>query len=95
MKMNCFLKVNLSIEYKYITTYRQVLKAPVIDACYIVDGTILNPLTSMIMNIFRDSGFKHIIHTCPYTVIILQKYSIHSQPKLNDYRKWWFTISHN
>lgn len=77
--MNCFLKVNLTVEYKYITTYRQVLKAPVIDACIMLDGTVSNPLLTMIMNIFRDSGFQHIIHVCPYTVIILQKYSMYSQ----------------
>lgn len=62
------------MDYKYITTYRQVLKAPVVDGCSIADGSLLNPLMSMVLNIFRDAGFEHIIHACPYTVC---KYSIH------------------
>jgi hypothetical protein len=56
--------------FRYGTIYRQVLKIPKTDVCWILAKSSSNPLINAIIDIFRKTDTS-LIHECPYTQIIL------------------------
>lgn len=56
--------------FRYGTVYRQVLKIPKIDICWVLERSSSNPLLSAIINIFKDS-VPEIIHPCPYESVVI------------------------
>ena len=57
------------MDYKYVTTYRQIFSTKNVDFCSMMNSkSIVSVFFEMIFNIIRESGLDSILHNCPYNV---------------------------
>ncbi|CAO1305631.1 unnamed protein product [Diamesa tonsa] len=70
-------KFSVAMEYKYVTTFRQVFKTKDVDFCYLMENkSIASTFFEMVISVIRESGLDSILHHCPYNDVIAYNFSM-------------------
>lgn len=63
------------ILYKYGLIYREVLHPPKIDWCQLMEQKTSNLIVAKMLEVFTEL-FPHLIHPCPYKVMLKSSFSL-------------------
>ncbi|CAO1313183.1 unnamed protein product [Diamesa hyperborea] len=70
-------KFSIAMEYKYVTTFRQIFKTKDVDFCYLMENkSIASTFFEMVISVIRESGLDSILHHCPYNDVIAYNFSM-------------------
>lgn len=69
-----WVQVDIDIQYKYGTIYREVIRSPRIDLCKLLDEKdFSNKLVSTLLQLVNDTS-PGLVHNCPYQVCSWTKF---------------------